>query len=202
MNETRRVDRRVRKTRRALSDACIKLVLEKGYEAVTVEEIAERADVGRATFYIHFRDKEDLFASSTSRISEELYESIAPLVFSDAGFIVTAPLQLIFQHAKENAALYRTILNGSGNGSALKRLRQDLTRYARRAFEAEATQLGLSPSVPTEVIAQHFVGALLGLVRWWLEEGLPYSVDQMCDMLSSLSLHGRNHVMGRTPPVT
>ena len=53
-------DRRVRKTRKALRDALVELTLEKGYAAVTVGDIADRADVGRTTFYAHFTDKEDL----------------------------------------------------------------------------------------------------------------------------------------------
>ena len=57
----KKVDRRVRRTRRLLRDACIALILEKGYETITVEEITERADVGRTTFYMHYRDKEDVW---------------------------------------------------------------------------------------------------------------------------------------------
>jgi AcrR family transcriptional regulator len=171
---TKKVDRRVRRTKRSLRNACIALILEKGYEAVTVEEITERADVGRTTFYMHYRDKEELFADSISRISDELHEQVVPLLFSGEGRIAETPVLMIFRHAAENAELYRVILNGAGDGRGLRQLRGDVTRYARRAFQAEAYQLELSPAVPIEVITQHFVGALLGLVGWWLEQEMPY----------------------------
>src|SRR6186713_2598586 len=55
-----RPDRRVSRTRRALKEALTDLILEKGYEAVTVQHVIDRADVGRSTFYAHFLDKDDL----------------------------------------------------------------------------------------------------------------------------------------------
>ena len=196
----KKVDRRVRRTRRLLRDACISLILEKGYAAVTVEEIAERADVGRTTFYMHYRDKDDLFVHSIGRISEELYEQILPLIFSQDGTIGQMPLLMIFQHAEANADLYRVILNRAGNGQGLQQLRQDLTRYVQRVLEAEVVQQDLSPLVPVEVIGRSFVGSLLGLVQWWLEQGYPYPAEEMTRMLRQLLNLGRLQVMGLTRP--
>lgn len=143
----KKTDRRVRRTRRLLSDACISLILEKGYSTVTVEEIAERADVGRTTFYMHYRDKDDLFVHSIGRLSEEIYEQILPLIFSEGGTIGQMPVLMIFQHAEANADLYRVILNGAGNGQGLQQLRQDLSRYVQRVLEAEVVQQDLTPSL-------------------------------------------------------
>ena len=192
----KKVDRRVRRTRRLLRDACFSLILEKGYAAVTVEEIAERADVGRTTFYMHYRDKDDLFVHSIGRISEELYEQILPMIFSEEGIINQMPVLMIFQHAEENADLYRVILSGAGNGRGLQQLRHDLTRYAQRVLEAEVIQQDLTPSVPVEVIGRSFVGSLLGLVQWWLEGGCPYPAEEMTHMLRQLLNLGRLQVMG------
>jgi AcrR family transcriptional regulator len=163
---------------------------------MTVEEIAERADVGRTTFYMHYRDKADLFVDSISYISEELQERVAPLVFSREGTIEETPVRMIFEHAAENADLYQVILCGAGDGQGLSQLRQDLARYARYVFEAEAVQQDLSPSVPIELITYHFVGALVSLVQWWLENGRPYSPREMTRMLRQLTNQGRLITMG------
>jgi AcrR family transcriptional regulator len=192
----KKVDRRIRRTQRLLRDACVALILEKGYEAVTVEEIAERADVGRTTFYMHYRDKADLFVNSISYISEELQEKIAPLVFSHEGTIEETPVRMIFEHAAENADLYQAILCGAGDGQGVNQLRRDIARYARYVFEAEAVQQDLSPSVPIELITYHFVGALISLVQWWLENGQPYSPREMTQMLRQLTNLGRLATMG------
>jgi AcrR family transcriptional regulator len=192
----KKVDRRIRRTRRMLRDACISLILEKGYEAVTVEEIAERADVGRTTFYMHYRDKADLFVKSIGRISEELHEQIVPLVFSQEGVIAETPVLMIFEHAAKNADLYRVILSGAGDGAGLQQLRHDIARYARLAYEAEATVLDVRPSIPMEVITYHFVGALISLVKWWLDEGCPFSAEEITKMLRQMTNLGRRSMMG------
>ena len=64
-------DRRVRRTRHALENALISLILEKGYDAVTIEEITDRADLGRTTFYLHFRDKEELLMNAIDTMIED-----------------------------------------------------------------------------------------------------------------------------------
>jgi AcrR family transcriptional regulator len=145
---------------------------------------------------MHFRDKDDLFVHSISRISEELYEQILPLIFSEGGTVGQMPVLMIFQHAQANADLYRVILNGAGNGQGLQQLRHDLTRYVQRVLEAEVIQQDLSPSVPVEVIGRSFVGSLLGLVQWWLEQGYPYPAEEMTRMLRQLFNLGRHQVMG------
>src|SRR3954469_23951916 len=73
-------DRRVRRTRRLLREALLALVLEKGYEAVTVQDVLDRADVGRATFYAHFRDKDDLLISGADELRESLRLQMASFV--------------------------------------------------------------------------------------------------------------------------
>ncbi len=73
----RKVDRRVNRTRRQLREALFNLILEKGYDAVTVEEITARADVGRTTFYLHYHDKEDLLMESIGELVDDLIEQMA-----------------------------------------------------------------------------------------------------------------------------
>ncbi len=88
------------------------------------------------------------------------------------------------------------ILCGAGNGQGLNQLRHDLARYARYVFDAEAVQRGLSPRVPIELLTYHFVGALVSLVQWWLENGQPYSPREMTQMLRQLTNDGRLASMG------
>src|SRR5688572_17173346 len=69
-------DRRSQRTRQLLSTAFVQLLREKGYSAITVSNIIERADVGRSTFYSHYRDKDDLFVSELDRVIEVLGDRI------------------------------------------------------------------------------------------------------------------------------
>ena len=70
-------DRRVRRTRRRLRAALLELILAKGYDKVTIQDVLDRADVGRATFYAHFRDKDDLLVSGAVELRESLREQMA-----------------------------------------------------------------------------------------------------------------------------
>ena len=62
--ESRKVDRRIQRTRQLLDDALIELILEKGYDKITVQNIVDQANAGRSTFYSHFLDKDDLMENS------------------------------------------------------------------------------------------------------------------------------------------
>src|SRR5450432_1310924 len=89
-------DRRVRKTRRQLRDALVTLILEKGWDAVSVQDVCEKADVGRSTFYVHFADKEDLLLSGFDELHASLVRDVARAA---EPFHFAAPL---LQHAAEN----------------------------------------------------------------------------------------------------
>src|SRR5258707_15719817 len=97
-------DRRIRRTRRLLRDGLLALVLEKGYDQITVQDILERADVGRATFYAHFRDKDDLLVSGADDLRESLRQQMSAFVASHGEmpperFDVT---EMLFEHAAKH----------------------------------------------------------------------------------------------------
>lgn len=183
-----KTDRRTHRTRRLLKESLLSLILEKGYDAVTIEEITERADLGRATFYLHYKDKEDLLLKSIEAISEELLSQISN----------TPPILLVFQHAAENADLYRIILRGEGAHRATSLL-QDIISDAARDFlltTKAQKNLEVSQNLPIEVISSFFAGSLLGLVTWWLESDMPYPPEEMADMFRQLFFRGARQVLG------
>src|ERR1700748_3847821 len=92
-------DRRARRTRRNLGDALIALIVERGYDRITVQDVLDRADVGRSTFYAHFRDKDALFTSCFDSVREELREQLAAMPGGAAHADATRPVGVIFEHA-------------------------------------------------------------------------------------------------------
>src|SRR5688500_10603832 len=84
-------DRRVRKSRQAIREAFISLVLDKGFEAVTVEDIAERADIARATFYAHYSDKHELLTTLFDEITSEVTEQLTKVTGAPAQPRVSIP---------------------------------------------------------------------------------------------------------------
>jgi AcrR family transcriptional regulator len=195
-----RPDRRVNRTRRLLREALTALILEKGYDAVTIEDITRRADLGRTTFYLHYRDKEHLFLESIEQSADELAQRIsqipAEMLFNENGEGAGLPITLVFEHAAQNADLYRAMLRSEGSIKATSRLRELTAQYALEFTRLWWQQRGLTgqPHIPLEVIAQFFAASLLGTLVWWLEAGMPYPPRQMAAFFRRLVLDGLRNV--------
>jgi AcrR family transcriptional regulator len=190
-------DRRIVRTRRALQAALIQLILEKGYDAVTIEEITDRADLGRTTFYLHFKDKEELFMHAIDTICEDFLEKHKNLLTMidnrDRAFdhpqlnLDERILYHIFAHARDNADLYRVMLRGEGGAKASRRfsevIQQEIIKRLRKAE-------GLKSKVPLEIFAVFFSGTLIELVTWWLEHDQPFTIEEMVVYFQQLFILG------------
>ena len=203
----KRIDRRVSRTRMVLRDALMALVLEKGYDAVTVEEIAARADVSRTTFYLHYKDKEELLLESINAIVGDLVDQISqvplaawgpPNAALRSGKAPHEPVLLVFQHAAENAELYQVMLSGEGHSKAYIKIRGILAEAVQRLLADKINSEGLeiSPSIPMEVICNYFAGSLIGIITWWLETDMPYPPERMAEMFQKLVYPGAGMVLG------
>ena len=211
MNHTK-IDRRVHRSRRLLREAFLSLVLEKGYDVVTVEDITERADLGRTTFYLHYRDKDELLLECLDQVASELIQEVQERGLWDklrnpevdaAGLPIQAPLVTVFEMAKQKADLYRIILRGEGGYKAQIRLHQIITANILALIKERIAAVGAhaQPQVPLEVIATFYASALLGLINWWLEIPNSYTPAEMGDMFRNLYFKGARQVMGLTGPL-
>lgn len=202
----RKTDRRISRTRRQLRDALFALILEKGFDAVTIEEITNRADLGRTTFYLHYRDKEDLLMESISELADDLVEQMARLppetwkFDNNATHPAPSPaIVLPFRHVANHAQLYRIILRGEGSYTISRRLREIIvqTCAAMLGVLFPNDQLAaLKPQVPMEVFLHYVAGSWLGLITWWLEHDMPYNEVEMALMFQKLIRLGAAEVLG------
>jgi AcrR family transcriptional regulator len=203
--EKLRTDRRITRTRRHLRDAFLALILERGYDAVTIEDITEKADLGRTTFYLHYKDKEDLLLQNLTETAEDLkaqVKHIGELGLSDNPLEQDLPpgraILLAFQHAAENADLYRVILKGEGatRGSSLIRvIIEDSVMGFFKDWLAKFPDAG-QPRIPLKVAASYFSTSLLGFITWWLENDMPYPPEKMKEMFIDLFFMGARQAMG------
>jgi AcrR family transcriptional regulator len=187
----KKLDRRVQRTRRMLRDALIEVILEKGYEAVTVQDITERADLRRATFYLHYRDKEELLLTALEETFEELVKQIESVMQSDglAGKTQLEPYLVTFKHVEANQDLYRSILCGQGAAVIAQRIRDYLANHVHNGLALDAM------TVPSDVLANYIAGTELALITWWLEHNRPYSAEHMARMTHRLILNGAQGVL-------
>lgn len=147
-------DRRVRRTRQALREALVSLILERGFDAITVSEIAARADVGRTTFYAHYADKEDLLQGSLETLAELLRGATTGAV-AHHGHAALAFVRPMLEHAEEQAELYAALTRGGG-GPFMRDLIHDIWCDLLREH------------VHDEVAVHAIAGALGATLEWWL----------------------------------
>jgi AcrR family transcriptional regulator len=184
-----------------LREAFFALILERGYEAVTVEEITQRADLGRTTFYLHYRDKEDLLMESIGDLIDDLIEQMSHLPLGDWRLDSSHPstaITLPFHHVANNARLYRIIVRGEGTYSGTRRLREIIVQASSEMIRMllEKENINLHPQVPMEVFMNYLAGSWLGLVTWWLENEMPYPPEQMALMFQKMFMRGAREVLG------
>jgi len=160
-------DRRVRRTRKQLHDAFIALVIEKGYEKTTVQDILDRADVGRSTFYVHYRDKEALLMASFDSMGDQLEHELAGITSADP-IDVTLPAALLFEHAYRNQRVYQALCGHQGGALVQRHLRQLIGDVLRKRLRSQRTRSGAG--VPADVAAEFYTSAALGLLVWWIDQ--------------------------------
>ena len=162
-------DRRVQRTHQLLQTALIGLIQEKGYEALTVQDIIDRANVGRATFYAHFDSKEDLLVSRLDglRTSLQARQKQARLG-SRSEDQMFAYSREIFVHADEHRTVFRSMV-GKRSGAIVQQLFHkmliDLVREDVKALVPSKPAGG----IPHEGVAQLIAGGLFGLILWWVD---------------------------------
>lgn len=188
-----RPDRRVLRSRRLLQEALVALVLDRGYDAVTVQAVLDRADVGRATFYAHFAGKEALLLSVFDELRESLrreLEGITPASVARFGEGVGL-LEPLFAHAAKHRRLYRALLASRDGAALLGALREMLAAPLRAHLDTAVAQHGGTPSIDVEFVVTAFVSAVLGVLVWWLDADLPYTpaeVDRTIERLLHLGI--------------
>ena len=191
VRRARKPDRRTAKTRRALRNALVALILEKGYEAITVQDITDRADLNRGTLYLHYRDKQDLLLSSSMEVYDQLVAQLAPV--SAEHLTMDVPernLVLIFEHVAANADFYRVMFGDHGVPAFVRRLRHVLEQAGLARLEAlKALGVLLTP-LPAALTVSFIGGATIGVIEWWLENDRPISPEALAAYTLQLSVSG------------
>lgn len=176
-------DRRVQRTRQLLQEAFHGLLHDKPYDAITIQDITERANVGRTTFYLHYDSKEDLLlehyglVTSLFRLGslsrDELLADEPPLTLEH--FLIAMV---------ENTSRYYSVANSKAPYRTIEGLQRQMADDLLQTLQTEFVESDCT--MPLDVLARYIAGAALTLMRWWIENRTPYDAHQLATMLHRL----------------
>jgi AcrR family transcriptional regulator len=177
-----RHERRRLQTRALLIQTTLQLVLEKGYEAITIQDITDRADLGRGTFYIHFKDKEEVVWTAFKDLFKDLEQEAHQRLDRRTPQVEYYGLLNIFQHAEKNRDLYRVMVGGKGSAMLTTRVQDFLAEVFLYDIRNAPQPPEVNFNIPEEIEAQILVGVITRLIFWWLETPNDYTPEQMAAM--------------------
>jgi AcrR family transcriptional regulator len=207
-------DRRVQKTRKLLQDALIELVAQMGYEAVTIQEILDQANVGRSTFYAHFQDKDQLLHSILEHLNELFEQHKKHLLDANINFanadhmdmtLGLSPTLSLFQFVGGNHRFFKAMLGNRGysifakpvydyvfahvHGLFTKPIYDDV--FARLHGPSNLLKLREKyGSLESEIVAHYFVSAFMGILVWWVEKDMPFTAEEIDKIFRQLAISG------------
>lgn len=164
-----KVDKRIQKTRKLLSESLISLILEKGYESVSVQDILVKANVGRSTFYFHYENKEQLFLDGFRNLNIKFFESKV-----DQKKLIFLPL---ISHIAENANLAKALLGKKGGDIFFDMLKYQVADYLMKSFKPKISQRSEKRLWNFNCLAA--ASAVLSLIRSWIDDQMSFSAEQI-----------------------
>ena len=189
---------RVNRTKRSLSGALVELIQEKHFDEITVQNVLDRADVGRSTFYSHFRDKEDLFQQNWQHFIDML---VSQVDWKQAGRGSFIPVYFLFDHLKNVQPFYRGLVRSRKTDAIFK---SGVTLMTERINRSLTDWLGgkPTPSVPVPILSHYLSSEIFSLLRWWLEHNMPHSPERMDQIFHQLVTPGlQSALQGSDRPI-
>jgi AcrR family transcriptional regulator len=182
------VDRRIRVTQKSLHYALISLVLEKNYDSITVQEILDRADVGRAKFYAHFKGKDELLISGARDLRNTLNSALqGERSSSKPREVIVGFSRAMFEHASEYREVYHALLHTRGWSLFRERLDEIFDEIIRRECKAEIQKVKKTDSeVPVDLFIQYVRAAFFSVLTWWLDRRSRLTPSQINEVFRSL----------------
>ena len=181
-----KTDRRVERTRELLQKALIELIAERGYDAITIQDIVDRANIGRTTFYLHYNSKDELFMSCHEAIVGKFHIGLLhalskeELLSSD----VPSEVSLAYRHLEEERALLYPVFQGKDSQLILRQIRD---RSAREIESNLRTIFAdVESNIPLDILANYLAGAQIALMQWWLEKRRPHIPGDLTETLYRL----------------
>ena len=174
-----KTDRRVQRTRELLQKALIELISEREYATIKIQDIVDRANVARTTFYKHYNSKDELFMSCHEVMISEFHPGPFHALSQEEILSPDIPTEMTsaYQHLEQRRRQLYPIFQGKDSPLILRQIRdrsaREIEANLRLAFgEAKTT-------IPLDLLANYLAGAQIALMQWWLEKRRPHTAEQL-----------------------
>jgi AcrR family transcriptional regulator len=198
-----KTDLRIRRTKKLLLDSLISLIIEKGFDAITVKDIAQRAMVNRTTFYHHYEDKMDLLERGMDEIFDNLRQLAEKPQENGKKILEDQPPQaliVVFEHIAANEIFYKAMLGKNGVSVFMERLQKYNTDIIRQRIEYLVSKSKGNPLVPLDIAINHAASSYFGIIVWWLQNKMPLSPYEMARHYITLNVLGLYRCLGLSVP--
>lgn len=179
-------DRRVEKTKKLLRAALISLIAEKPYDSIVVKEILDRANVGRSTFYMHFRDKDDLLVSG-------IYQMVGPPPPTPGRSPTNRHDRLlwfslrVFEHHHRHAHEWNDRIGAEGRAILHEHLRREIAKVVAGEANRELRSVRKpSARIPTDLLSKYIASTFVLVLNWWLEKKMYLPPKEINDVFREL----------------
>ncbi|MNW23968.1 DNA-binding transcriptional repressor AcrR [compost metagenome] len=175
------MDRRIVRSRQMIMQAFIELLGEQDFERITIQGIADRANVNRGTVYLHFTDKYDLLEQSVETYLMMLADSC--VLEEEAATELSRDLLIrTFTYLKEHAAIYGVLITNKG----IPTFRHRMTQMIERNITVVVNHMKLETDIHRDVLAQFLSVSVTGLIEWWVVQSMPYTPEEMVEQMTKI----------------
>ncbi|RCW76924.1 TetR/AcrR family transcriptional regulator [Saliterribacillus persicus] len=188
----KKIDPRVKKTRRSLKSAFVELIGEKGFDAITIQDISAKAEINRVTFYQHYQDKYDLLEKTIEDMLQNLIQNVSPESREDLIAKKDEPSVVflnLFQFVYDHRIFFTTMFGENGVPTFQYRMSKTVQQFVSETIE-ELTLTVHERKVPKEIIVHYVTAASIGLITYWIETDMQYSPRYMAKQLALLEKIG------------
>lgn len=194
-----KTDPRVQRTRELLLDALVHLLMERGYEKLTIQNLLDRARVGRSTFYAHFQGKDELLACSLERLRVSL--TVQWRTAANARSTRTEPLSFtlpFFQHLDSHRRIYHTTIGREHERSVEQHMQRMLGELVREDMEQRRVR---APADVADLATRYVVGTLWAVVVWWMDGNKSLTPEEVNHIFQRMTFPGFEAIIGAKEPL-
>ena len=189
MDNNRKLDRRVQRTHQLLSEALLSLILEKSFEEITVQDIIDKANIGRSTFYAHFTGKQDLLLSGLEGLRSLLTQTDQLTKAGKQSSQLLSFSYTMFEHANGQRALWKAIVGRRIGNTVEYHLKKMFAELVYDDLVAELDKSSTPPAILTMTV-EAIVGAFFSVLSWWLNNDNKLTIDEIDTAFKSLVYPG------------